>query len=174
MACVKHTPCQHDSHDHNAMICVEVSPLSANLRAIRSRGCPLDSGKGRVWFVPLSGPKLASKIHGGHADAAVYHADFITNAAAILATLLAAILSPSRSDIRAARFRVHSSRMRADHLGLKNSWAASVNRTSRTSIGNIVHASRTTAKRSKGTIPRDRIRPRLRWPSRARPAPLDG
>src|SRR5882757_2504683 len=61
MACIKHTPCQHDSHDHNVMIYVEVSRFSANLRAIRSRGCPLDSGKGPVRFVPLSGPKLARR-----------------------------------------------------------------------------------------------------------------
>jgi len=61
MACIKHTPCQHDSHDHNVMIYVEVSRFSANWRAIRSRGCPLDSGKGPVRFVPLSGPKLARR-----------------------------------------------------------------------------------------------------------------
>ena len=59
MACIQHTPCQHDSHDHNVMIYVEVSRFSANLLAIRSRGRPLDSGKGPVRFVPLSGPKLA-------------------------------------------------------------------------------------------------------------------
>src|SRR5882672_1758769 len=61
MACIKHTPCQHDSHDHNVMIYVEVSRFSANWRAIRSRGCPLDSGKEPVRFVPLSGPKLARR-----------------------------------------------------------------------------------------------------------------
>jgi hypothetical protein len=53
-------------------------------------------------------------------------------------------------------------------FGLKNSWSASVRRTSRTSIGNIVHASSTTVKRSRGNT-RDRTRPRLRWPQRARP-----
>jgi hypothetical protein len=43
------------------MIYVEVYRFSANLRVILSRGCPLDSGKGPVRFVPLSGPKLARR-----------------------------------------------------------------------------------------------------------------
>ena len=48
MACIKHTPCQHDSHDHNVMIYVEVYRFSANLRAIRSRGVLSIQGKGRA------------------------------------------------------------------------------------------------------------------------------
>jgi len=67
---MKHTPCQHDSHDHNVMIYVEVSWLSADLRAIRLRGCPLDSGKEPVRFVPLSGPK-AGEGSGGPRDGCI-------------------------------------------------------------------------------------------------------
>jgi hypothetical protein len=44
--------------------------------------------------------------------------------------------------------------------------------TSRTSMGNIVQTSNTTAKRSKGII-KDRIRPRFRWPLRGHRVRID-
>ena len=56
---MKHTPCQHDLHDHNVMIVQQVLPFSSHLRPIRLRRYRLDSGKEPVPSVPLSGPKLS-------------------------------------------------------------------------------------------------------------------